>query len=117
MPKNRSTHFAALSAMVGSIGDNRLGGWYGYRASKAALNQFLRTLSIECRRTHPELCVTAIHPGTTDTALSAPFQSNVKPEKLYTPEQSADRILEVVLAGTPKESGRFVNWDGNPLPF
>jgi NAD(P)-dependent dehydrogenase (short-subunit alcohol dehydrogenase family) len=117
IPTKRPTHFAALSAMVGSISDNRLGGWYGYRASKAALNQFLRTLSIECRRTHPDLCITAIHPGTTDTALSAPFQSNVKPGKLYTPEQSAARILEVVLAGTPEESGRFVSWDGSQLPY
>ena len=117
IPRQRRAHFAALSAMVGSIGDNRLGGWYGYRASKAALNQFLRTLSIECKRTHPELCVTAIHPGTTDTALSRPFQGNVKPGKLYTPDQSAARILEVVLAGTPADSGRFVNWDGSTIPF
>jgi NAD(P)-dependent dehydrogenase (short-subunit alcohol dehydrogenase family) len=117
IPKDRPTHFAALSAMVGSISDNRLGGWYGYRASKAALNQFLRTLSIECRRSHPRLCVTSIHPGTTDTALSQPFQNNVKPGKLYSPDQSAERILKVVLAGTPEKSGRFVNWDGSPIPF
>ena len=117
LPKQQPAHFAVLSAMVGSIGDNRLGGWYGYRASKAALNQLLRTLSIECRRTHPELCITAIHPGTTDTGLSAPFQANVKPGKLYTAAQSANRILEVVLAGQPEESGRFVNWNGSPMPF
>lgn len=117
MPKNQPTQFAALSAMVGSIGDNRLGGWYGYRASKAALNQFLKTLAIECRRTHPGLCVTAIHPGTTDTALSRPFQGNVRPGKLYRAEQSARRILDVVMTGTPETSGRFVNWDGNPLPY
>ncbi len=117
MPRRQPTHFAALSAMVGSIGDNRLGGWYGYRASKAALNQFMRTLAIECRRTHPGLCVTSIHPGTTDTALSQPFQGNVKPGKLYSPEQSAARIIEVVLNGKPEESGRFVNWDGASIPF
>jgi NAD(P)-dependent dehydrogenase (short-subunit alcohol dehydrogenase family) len=103
--------------MVGSISDNRLGGWYGYRASKAALNQFLRTMSIECRRTHPQLCITAIHPGTTDTDLSSPFQGNVEPGKLYSAEQSADRILKVVTSGTPEESGRFVNWTGDPIPF
>ena len=117
MPKTRSSHFAVLSAMVGSITDNRLGGWYGYRASKAALNQFMRTLAVECRRNRPGLCITAIHPGTTDTQLSRPFQANVKAEKLYTTTQTAERILEVVMAGQPESSGRFVNWDGQPLPW
>lgn len=117
IPKNRPAHFAALSAMVGSIGDNRLGGWYGYRASKAALNQFMRTLAVECRRSHPQLCITAIHPGTTDTALSKPFQANVRPGKLYTAERSAARILRVVSAGNPEQSGRFVNWDGEAIPW
>lgn len=117
MPKSRPAHFAVLSAMVGSIGDNRLGGWYGYRASKAALNQFMRTLAVECRRSHPQLCITAIHPGTTDTALSRPFQGNVNPGKLYTASQSAGRILEVVSSGQAQQSGRFVNWDGKPIPW
>jgi NAD(P)-dependent dehydrogenase (short-subunit alcohol dehydrogenase family) len=117
MPKRQPGHFAALSAMVGSISDNRLGGWYGYRASKSALNQFLRTLAIECARTHPGLCITAIHPGTTDTELSRPFQGNVAPDKLYSTGQSAQRILQVVLSGTPDVSGRFMNWDGEPIPF
>ena len=117
MPKTGKSHFAVLSAMVGSITDNRLGGWYGYRASKAALNQFMRTLAIECRRSHPGLCVTAIHPGTTDTSLSQPFQSNVKPGKLYTTAQTAERIVRVVGAGQPEQSGRFVNWDGETLPW
>lgn len=117
MPKNRPAHFAALSAMVGSIGDNRLGGWYGYRASKAALNQFMKTLAVECRRSHPQLCITSIHPGTTDSALSRPFQANVKPGKLYTPTQSAERILQVVGSGQPEDSGRFVNWDGRLIPW
>lgn len=117
MPKSRISHFAVLSAMVGSITDNRLGGWYGYRASKAALNQFMRTLAVESRRSRPRLCITAIHPGTTDTSLSRPFQANVKPGKLYTTAQSAERILQVVTAGQPEQSGRFVNWDGKPLPW
>jgi NAD(P)-dependent dehydrogenase (short-subunit alcohol dehydrogenase family) len=117
MPRRRPAHFAALSAMVGSIGDNRLGGWFGYRASKAALNQFMRTLAVECRRTHPELCITAIHPGTTDTGLSRPFLANVRPDKLYTADRSADRILRVVVSGKPEESGRFMNWDGRPIPW
>jgi NAD(P)-dependent dehydrogenase (short-subunit alcohol dehydrogenase family) len=117
IPRQRPAHFAALSAMVGSIGDNRLGGWYGYRASKAALNQFLRTLANEARRTRPELCVTAIHPGTTDTDLSRPFQGNVADDRLYTSQQSAARILDVVLGGAPADSGRFMNWDGQPIPW
>lgn len=116
-PKREPGHFAVLSAMVGSIEDNRIGGWYGYRSSKAALNQFLKTLAIEARRTHPRLCVTAIHPGTTDTELSRPFQGNVKPEKLYTAEKSAERIVNVVLNGVPESSGRFVNWDGSTIPY
>lgn len=117
VPKNRPSHFAVLSAMVGSIGDNRLGGWYGYRASKAALNQFMKTLAVECHRSHPQLCITAIHPGTTDSDLSRPFQANVKPGKLYTPSQSAARILRVVSAGKAEDSGRFVNWDGRQIPW
>jgi NAD(P)-dependent dehydrogenase (short-subunit alcohol dehydrogenase family) len=117
VPKDRAGHFAVLSAMVGSIGDNRLGGWYGYRASKAALNQFMKTLAVECQRSHPRLCITAIHPGTTDSALSRPFQANVKPGKLYTPSQSAARILRVVSAGTAENSGRFMNWDGQQIPW
>jgi len=115
MPRRRNAHFTVLSAMVGSIADNRLGGWYAYRASKAALNQLMRTLSIECRRTHPGLCITSIHPGTTDTGLSRPFQANVKTGKLYTPEQSACRILHVVGQSTAEQSGQFVNWDGEPI--
>lgn len=117
MPRNRPGHFVVLSAMVGSIGDNRLGGWYGYRASKAALNQLMRTLAIECRRSHPQLCITSIHPGTTDTSLSRPFQTNVTPGKLYTPDQTAARILQVMGAGQAEQSGRFVSWDGEVLPW
>lgn len=117
IPRQGPSHFAALSAMVGSIGDNRIGGWYSYRASKTALNQLLKTLAIEAKRTHPELCVTSIHPGTTDTNLSRPFQGNVPDGKLYTPEQSARRILDVVLGGTPEASGRFMNWNGEALPW
>ena len=115
VPRRRQAHFTVLSAMVGSISDNRLGGWYAYRASKAALNQFMRTLAIECRRTHPELCITAIHPGTTDTDLSRPFQENVKPGKLYTADQSAGRILDVLGRSTAEASGQFVNWDGDAI--
>lgn len=115
--RGRRFTFAALSAMVGSIGDNRLGGWYGYRASKAALNQFIRTLAIECRVNYPRATVLAIHPGTTDTALSRPFQRNVDPEKLYVPAQSAARILEVAASAAGRHSGSFLNWDGREIPW
>ena len=109
--------FAALSAMVGSIGDNRLGGWYGYRASKAALNQFIRTLANECRISHPQAAIVAIHPGTTDTELSRPFQRNVDPQRLYTVEQTAARILRVIDGVGSDGSGGFYNWDGSRIPW
>ncbi len=115
--RQRHFKFAALSAMVGSIGDNRLGGWYGYRASKAALNQFIKTLANECRIKYPNAAIVAIHPGTTDTDLSRPFQRSVKPGKLYTPEQTASRILTVIEAIRPEQSGQFFNWDGSPIPW
>jgi NAD(P)-dependent dehydrogenase (short-subunit alcohol dehydrogenase family) len=109
--------YAALSAMVGSIGDNRLGGWYGYRASKAALNQFIRTLAIECRVKYPRATILAIHPGTTDTGLSRPFQRNVRPGKLYSPATTAARILRVIGSAEGTQSGCFLNWDGSELPW
>jgi NAD(P)-dependent dehydrogenase (short-subunit alcohol dehydrogenase family) len=115
--RNRQFTFAALSAMVGSIGDNRLGGWYGYRASKAALNQFLKTLAIECRHRHPRATVLAIHPGTTDTALSRPFQRNVPAEKLYAPATTAQRILKVLQGAEPGMSGSFLSRDGREIPW
>jgi NAD(P)-dependent dehydrogenase (short-subunit alcohol dehydrogenase family) len=116
-PRKKRFVFAALSAMVGSIGDNRLGGWYGYRASKAALNQFMRTLSNECRVSHPQAAVVALHPGTTDTALTRPFQRNIDPQRLYTPEQTAERLLSVIDGLKPADSGRFYNWDGSEIPW
>jgi len=116
-PRQHRFTFAVLSAMVGSIGDNRLGGWYGYRASKAALNQFIRTLSIECRTRYPQATILAIHPGTTDTGLSRPFHRNVKPDRLYTPRRTASRILEIVENTPASRSGCFLNWDGREIPW
>ncbi len=107
--------FAALSARVGSIGDNRLGGWYSYRASKAALNQLLHTAGIELKRLNPASTVLAIHPGTTDTQLSKPFQANVPEGQLFEPAFSAERILEVIGAHGPDESGSFWAWDNQPI--
>ncbi|MDD1509235.1 SDR family NAD(P)-dependent oxidoreductase [Pseudomonas sp. CNPSo 3701] len=107
--------FAALSARVGSIGDNRLGGWYSYRASKAALNQLLHTASIELKRLNPAATILAIHPGTTDTGLSQPFQANVPEGQLFEPAFSAERILEVTGAHGPDDSGSFWAWDNRPI--
>jgi NAD(P)-dependent dehydrogenase (short-subunit alcohol dehydrogenase family) len=116
-PRNKPFTFAALSAMVGSIDDNRLGGWYGYRASKAALNQFIRTLAIECRVSHPHAKIVVLHPGTTDTDLSRPFQRNIPPGRLYSPELTACRLLQVIGRSAAEDSGRFLNWDGSPIPW
>ncbi|MBB4796464.1 NAD(P)-dependent dehydrogenase (short-subunit alcohol dehydrogenase family) [Brevundimonas bullata] len=113
MPRDQRAVFAALSARVGSIGDNRLGGWHSYRASKAALNMILKTLSVELARTHPQAVVAGLHPGTVDTALSAPFQRGVKPDKLFSP---AFRLLAVIEGLTPADSGGVFAWDGAQIP-
>ncbi|EMJ3469256.1 TPA: SDR family oxidoreductase [Vibrio harveyi] len=115
----RSTQpkFAAVSAKVGSINDNQLGGWYSYRASKAALNMFLKTMSIEWQRMLKHGTVLALHPGTTDTALSAPFQTNVPEGKLFTPERVAKDLLGLIEKATPQDSGAFWAYDGALLPW
>ena len=109
--------FASISAKVGSIGDNRLGGWYGYRASKAALNMFLKTISIEYNRRCPKTIVVALHPGTTDTRLSQPFQKNVPPEKLFPVGKTVSLLLEVIAGLQLTDSGEFFSWDGSRLPW
>jgi NAD(P)-dependent dehydrogenase (short-subunit alcohol dehydrogenase family) len=115
VPKAGKSIFAVLSARVGSIEDNGLGGWYGYRASKAALNQFVRTLAIELSRQKPEAVCVALHPGTVDTALSQPFQAGGK--KVFPPTSSAERLLAVTDALTAAHSGQFFAWDGQRIPF
>lgn len=109
--------FAALSARVGSISDNRLGGWHSYRASKAALNMLVRGAAIELGRTHRRAIAVTLHPGTVDTALSAPFQRGVAPERLFSPQQSAGYLLDVINRLTPEQSGTCLAWDGAPIPF
>lgn len=109
--------FASISAKVGSIGDNYLGGWYGYRASKAALNMFIKTAAIEYRRKSKETILVALHPGTTDTQLSAPFQANVPPEKLFSTERTVKQLIDVIAGLELENSGEFFNWDGQPLPW
>ncbi|PSB21006.1 KR domain-containing protein [Phormidesmis priestleyi ULC007] len=114
--RNRAI-FATISAKVGSIGDNELGGWYGYRASKAALNMFMRTVAIEYRRTCPSTIVVTLHPGTTDTQLSRPFQRNVAPEKLFSVDRTVQQLLTVLDQLKQADSGEFFSWDGSRLPW
>lgn len=115
--RSKAPRLAAVSARVGSIAENRKGGWYSYRCSKAALNMALKTLALEWRIAMPQGAVAALHPGTTDTALSRPFQANVPAQQLFTPERSAACMLAVLDEVTPDNSGRFWSWDGSELPW
>jgi NAD(P)-dependent dehydrogenase (short-subunit alcohol dehydrogenase family) len=109
--------FAALSARVGSIEDNRLGGWHGYRASKAALHQVIRTCAIELARRAPKAFCVALHPGTVDTRLSQPFQANVPAAKLFSPTTAAVHMLDVIDRLPAGGSGQAFAWDGSRIPF
>ena len=109
--------FASISARVGSIGDNRLGGWYAYRGSKAAQNMFTKTLAIEWARSRRNVICVALHPGTTDTDLSRPFQANVPPQKLFSTERTVAQLLAVIDRLTPADSGRFLAWDGTEIAW
>ena len=117
LSKSSDSRFVFLSAMVGSIGDNVLGGWYGYRSSKAALNMMVKTASIELARSHKRCALAVIHPGTTQGPLSKPFAAGVADDKYYTPVQSAERIVAVAESLSPQDTGSFLNWDGRPLPW
>ncbi|MBE9010162.1 SDR family NAD(P)-dependent oxidoreductase [Pseudanabaenaceae cyanobacterium LEGE 13415] len=108
---------ATISAKVGSIADNQIGGWYGYRASKAALNMFMRTTAIEFKRTCPNAIVVTLHPGTTDTRLSKPFQRSVPPEKLFSVDRTVQQLLTVIDKLQDSDSGEFFSWDGSKLPY
>ena len=114
---NDKAVFASLSARVGSLGDNRLGGWYGYRASKAAQNMITRNLSIELRRRRPRIICVALHPGTVDTDLSAPFQKNVPPTRLFSTERAAHQLLVLIESLDVDSNGRFFAWDGREIPW
>eukprot|EP01094_Clydonella_sp_ATCC50884_P001218 TRINITY_DN10906_c0_g1_i1.p1 TRINITY_DN10906_c0_g1~~TRINITY_DN10906_c0_g1_i1.p1 ORF type:complete len:250 (-),score=59.14 TRINITY_DN10906_c0_g1_i1:92-841(-) len=108
---------AAVSARVGSVSDNAIGGWYAYRASKAALNQLLRTFSIELKRFNRHSCVAALHPGTVDTNLSEPFQTNVPDGKLFSAEYSAESLWKVLDSLTPEQTGNFFAYDGETIAY
>jgi len=109
--------FASLSARVGSLEDNRLGGWYAYRASKAAQNMYTRTLAIEWARSRRNVVCVALHPGTTDTDLSRPFQGNVPEGKLFGVDYAVARLLEVIDRLQPADTGQFLAWDGERIPW
>jgi len=111
---NRSV-FAALSARVGSISDNRLGGWYAYRASKAALNMIIKTAAIEMQRVNKHAIVVGLHPGTVDSALSKPFQARVPEDRLFTPAYAADRLITVLGQLQPADTGQCWDWQGLPI--
>ena len=115
LPRDRRTVFAVLSARVGSISDNRLGGWHGYRASKAALNQIIKCLAIELAPRWPHAVCVGLHPGTVDTGLSRPFQANVAEAKLFTADQSAAHLLHVIAGLTPGQSGCVFDWAGQEI--
>lgn len=114
---NQPSILATLSAKLGSIGDNKLGGWYGYRASKAALNMLMRTVAVEYGRTSPKTTVVLLHPGTTNTQLSRPFQKNVPPQQLFSVERTVNQLLAVIEKLELEDSGKFFSWDGTVLPW
>lgn len=116
MPRGRPFTFAALSARVGSISDNRLGGWHSYRASKAALNMLLKNFALEMARTHPEGVVVGLHPGTVDSALSQPFQSGLAEGQLTRPQDAAANLIGVLAGLTPAQSGRVFDFRGEEVP-
>lgn len=116
MPRTGTPVFAALSARVGSISDNRLGGWHGYRASKAALNMLIRNFAIDAARRNDRSIVVGLHPGTVDTKLSEPFRGTVAPGKLFDAERAALQLLDVVEGLKPVDSGKCFAWDGVEIP-
>lgn len=112
-----TTIYATISARVGSISDNQMGGWYSYRMSKAALNMGMKTLAIEWSRSLKNVCVVVMQPGTVDTQLSKPFQANVAEGKLFSADYSAAHLLKVLAAMRAEQSGSFVDWAGNEIPW
>jgi NAD(P)-dependent dehydrogenase (short-subunit alcohol dehydrogenase family) len=117
LPRGGKCVFAALSARVGSISDNRLGGWHAYRASKAALNMVVRNFALEISVRNPDALAVTLHPGTVATGLSAPFQAGVNPEALFASEVAAAHLLMVIDALTPVETGQLIAWNGAPIAF
>ncbi|CAL5223686.1 g6237 [Coccomyxa viridis] len=115
--RDRPAVIANLSARVGSISDNSLGGWYSYRASKTAQNQLSKCMAIEFARRKQNIAVVMLHPGTVDTDLSEPFQKNVKPEKLFAKERAVKQLLDIIEGVTMETNGSYLAWDGQSIPF
>jgi NAD(P)-dependent dehydrogenase (short-subunit alcohol dehydrogenase family) len=114
LPKSGRGVLATLSARVGSIGDNRLGGWYSYRAAKAGLNQLVHSAAIEIGRTRPDAIVLALHPGSVATKLTGPFNVN---HEVFTPSDAASRLLGVIAGAKPDQTGHFLAYDGSTIPW
>lgn len=112
-----SKRLMAISAKVGSLEDNRMGGWYAYRASKAALNMFVRNLAIELPRRSKRVCCVAVHPGTTRTALSAPFEQSLAQLEVHDTADTANNLVTIYEGLKEADNGRFINWDGSDLPW
>jgi NAD(P)-dependent dehydrogenase (short-subunit alcohol dehydrogenase family) len=117
LKKSSRSVFAVLSARVGSITDNQLGGWFSYRCSKAALNMAVKTLSIEWKRSLPNCAVVALHPGTVTTELSAPFVRQNSDATVFTPEQSARWLADIIMELGPEDTGKFIAFDGSPIDW
>ncbi len=115
LDKEEKSIFASISAKVGSISDNRYGGWYSYRASKAALNQMIKTASIEMKMKNQNAICLAIHPGTVESKLSKPFQKNDL--TIQSPQESASNIFKILTSSTSKDTGSFYNWDGKIIDW
>ena len=114
---DRKALFAVLSARVGSINDNKLGGWFSYRSSKAALNMLIKNIAIEYCRFHKKAVIVGLHPGTVDSYLSEPFKDKIPPEKVFTPEYSVTKMLEVIQSLTPEDSGFCYAYDGSRIDY
>lgn len=115
--QTHSCRVLVLSAKVGSITDNELGGWYSYRSAKAALNMLVKTTAIELTRNKSPAVICSLHPGTTTSLLSAPFVRNLPPGQLQTPEQTAARLWQVASNLQPEQHGKLLHWDGSVLPY
>ena len=116
LSNDKPSCFATLTARVGSITDNRKGGWYAYRASKAALNMLIKTFAIEAQRTNPQSMIVGLHPGTVDSLLSKPFHTFIDPEKIFDPSDAATKLLSVLHTLTSDHTGKIYAWDGQEIP-
>ena len=115
--KELEFNFASISARVGSITDNKTGGWYAYRAAKSAQNQLFKSLSIEWARKYPKAIITLLHPGTVNTNLSKPFHKFVPEDKLFSPQKTSNYMIDILRQQKPKDSGKFIAWDGKEIPW